>query len=96
MVAGAALLFAASADARTTGNAPGASAPGGPSSASKGGGNTLDLSVICGTNCFPRHPVHVRFARVRRHCAEGEQASLYGDDRDWYEGSCLREESLTE
>jgi hypothetical protein len=100
MVAGAAMLFAASATARTAGVAANASASSASASASNGGGYSADLSRICGASCIPHDPVRFHFARLRphlRHCgSQADEANLYGYDRESFMRSCLREESLAE
>ena len=80
MVAGAALLFAASANAaRTGGNAPNAPAPSAAVSAS-GGGGPIDLVRLCIGRCLP--PDRIRVVEVHRrvhdHCGlEADGANLY-------------------
>jgi hypothetical protein len=108
IAAGAAMLLATTADARTGGAASGATgasagaASGAASGGATGGGGLRAADVQPGPNPFPRHPQRVHFVRLphRAHCGS-EMAARdfydygYGYD-DSYARFCLTEDPTAE
>ncbi|WP_158812718.1 hypothetical protein [Methylocapsa sp. S129] len=108
MVAGAALLFGASASygASTTGHpgaapsasAPGASAPGASTSGGGGGINSIDAVLVPIGRLPPAHirPDPAQFAG-RNGCAwEAKQYDLYGYNLDMFMRACVNQKAVVE